>query len=108
MREAKALYDNLHPSRSVVGVYDHQKKIAQKFAELLLGGACTEERRAGQKQQNTSKGISIIDYEPTLENGSELFRNKAAKTLGEFKAQRNAIFANCFDQNVMDDVADKV
>ena len=71
LRESKALYDNLHPSRIVVGAYDHQREAAQLFADLLLEGMRTEERRAGQDPQD----IRTLIAHPTEAEAIKLFAN---------------------------------
>ena len=71
LRESKALYDNLHPSRIVVGAEAEQEAEAKMFADLLLEGARTEEKRAGQPEQN----IPVLIARPTEAEAIKLFAN---------------------------------
>ena len=71
LRESKALYDNLHPSRIVIGCDDDQMDQGREVAELLLQGARTEEERAGQEPQE----IPILLTHPTEAEAIKLFAN---------------------------------
>lgn len=71
LRESKALYDNLHPSRIVVGCDDAQKKEGEMFANLLLEGAREEERRSGSVRQD----IPILLTHLTESEAIKLFAN---------------------------------
>ena len=71
LRESKALYDNLHPSRIVVGADDDQREKAELFANLLLEGARTEETRSGQEPQE----IKTFIVHPTEAEAIKLFAN---------------------------------
>lgn len=71
LRESKALYDNLHPSRIVVGAETDQEAEAKMFANLLLEGARTEEKRVGKPVQN----IPVLIARPTEAEAIKLFAN---------------------------------
>lgn len=71
LRESKALYDNLHPSRIVVGAEENQKEQAQMFADLLLEGARAEEEHAGAEPQD----IKVLITPPTEAEAIKLFAN---------------------------------
>ena len=71
LRESKALYDNLHPSRIVVGCDDDQKEEGQMFADLLLEGAREEEKRADCPEQD----IPILLSHITEAEAIKLFAN---------------------------------
>ncbi len=71
LRESKALYDNLHPSRIVVGCDEDQKEEGEMFANLLLEGAREEEKRVGSSEQN----IPILLANLTEAEAIKLFAN---------------------------------
>ena len=65
LREGRALYDNLYPSRIIVGVHKENEKAHQKailFSELLKQGALKE-------------NIEVLIMEPTEAEAVKLFAN---------------------------------
>ena len=76
LREGHALYDNLHPSRIVVGApKDDPEAVAaaERFAGLLAGGADPAER--GRANADGSKGIPTLVLGTTEAEAVKLFAN---------------------------------
>ena len=71
LRESKALYDNLHPSRIIVGADADQREAAEAFADLLMEGMKAEEERTAAPYEE----VPVLITRPTEAEAIKLFAN---------------------------------
>ena len=117
LREGKALYDNLYPSRIVVG---EKSERARVFANLLAEGAIKKDIpmvftdsynfRAsaiqGVMKRIKAHGVEVVVYEPTLHEET-FFNSRVVRDFDEFKNMCDVILANRWSV-ALEEVKEKV